>query len=133
MIYEVMSHIRNFFVTDINEGKFTIENGKIKELEFEDGSYILIRNSRKNNGVYCLPYTLKDEEFEGEVDLLCPPDSFLSLCGEIETYNEKTKNLSPFASESFGGYSYTRATNSNGTFQSWQDAYRSRLNTWRKI
>ena len=38
---------------------------------------------------------------------------------------------SPFASESFGGYSYTKITSASGI--SWQSQFRARLNRWKKL
>ena len=43
------------------------------------------------------------------------------------------KSLSPYQSESFGGYSYTKASASNGDQVDWKTVFRSRLNRWRKI
>ena len=40
---------------------------------------------------------------------------------------------SPYTSESFGGYSYTKATDANGAPIGWQKAFASRLNKWRKL
>lgn len=34
---------------------------------------------------------------------------------------------------SFGGYSYSKATNASGVAVGWQDVFKSRLNTWRRI
>ena len=35
--------------------------------------------------------------------------------------------------ESFGGYSYTKATDANGAPIGWHKAFASRLNEWRKL
>lgn len=135
MLYEIMKHINNFFLTgELYSQTFTIKNGKISLSSMQDGDYYLVLHSKYNDGVYKYPSDeLKDETFTGEVAILAPPSAFIALCEEITAYNEKTATLSPFQSESFGGYSYSRAMNANGTFQSWQDAYRPRLNTWRKL
>ena len=58
-----------------------------------------------------------------------------ALAAEIDEYrhthdDDKTPE---FNSESFGGYSYTRATNSDGLPLTWRDVFRKRLNPWRKL
>ena len=126
MLYEIMKHVNNFFLTgELYAQKFKIEDGKINLDAVKDGEYILIQHSKFNDGVYKMPAELKDEEFTGEIAILAPSDAFLSLCGEITTYVEKTASISPFSSESFGGYSYTRAMNAHGGFMHWTDAYRT--------
>ena len=68
-----------------------------------------------------------------------PPD-VLSLLDDINDYEAEygAVNLSPYQSESFGGYSYTKASrgqlgNNSGAVVTWRDAFASRLNKWRKI
>ena len=44
--------------------------------------------------------------------------------------------MSPYMSESFGGYSYSKGasnTASGGSVVTWQDAFKTRLAPWRKI
>lgn len=137
MLYEVMKHIRNFFpdVEKIENKCFKIEDGVIVLDSVKTGQYFLIEGSIFNDGVHC--YTsalrLKDEEFTGNVVPLKIPQDFLSLVSEIEEWNEKNGAVGAYTSESFAGYTYQRATNSAGNAISWKDAFRSRLNTWRKI
>lgn len=136
MLYEIMRHIRNFFpVADgYHDGIFEI-NGGVVELPFaNDGEYVLIEGSRFNDGVYRYPLeSLQDEIFEGTITELAPDRAFLALVVEIEDYQREYGKVGPYQSESFGGYSYTRASGANGAAASWQDAFRSRLNTWRKV
>jgi hypothetical protein len=62
------------------------------------------------------------------------PPSIIALAAEIEEYNEKNGKPSAFTAESYpNGYSYTRATDANGTPLSWQKAFASRLSKWRKL
>jgi hypothetical protein len=62
------------------------------------------------------------------------PPGFIALAAEIEEYNRSDAGkASPYTSESFGGYSYTKATNSDGSPVSWQKVFAKRLNAWRKI
>ena len=70
------------------------------------------------------------------------PKEFLSLVDEIEAWQTvngqaNSQAMSPFQSESFGGYSYTKASgsssNSGSIVPTWQSQYASRLNKYRRI
>ena len=133
MLYEIMAHIRNFFPAEGHEGAYVIENNTISLSFAKAGQYILIEGSTMNDGVYKLPVDdLNDEEFTGRITLLTPPKAFIELVEEIKAYMQENKPT-PYQSESFGGYSYTKATNASGNAASWQDVFRGRLNTWRKL
>lgn len=134
MLEQVMRHVHNFFPTSKKaEGEFIIKDGTISLPFVSDDMYILIEGSVLNDGVYKYPVSgLHDEEFDGRITLLCPPLAFLDIVAQIETY-VATAQPSAFQSESFGGYSYSRATNAGGGLADWQDVYRERLNAWRKI
>lgn len=132
MLYEIMKHIRNFFVYERKENEYTITNG-ILNMSIDNGVYFLIEGSLKNDGVYqkTNELQLKDESFNGCVSILAVPHDFVELCTEISTFCDKNVE-NGLVSESFGGYSYTKAQK-NGVAVSWQDAFRARLNTWRKL
>ena len=137
MLNEIMQSIKNYFATGIyKNGTFTIENGTIS-LDFAvPGCFIKIEGSILNNGVYEYPTTeLNDETFAGTICVLAPPADFLELCEEIEAHVKANKNKkkSPLQSESFDGYSYTRATTSTGAFADWRTVFGERLSAWRKI
>ena len=136
MLYEIMKEIRNFFVAPngYHDGTFTISEGVIDLPFLVSGEHFLIQGSALNDGVYEYPVTdLRDETFAGEITALHPPEEFLRLAAEIEDYQAKSGSATPYQSESFGGYSYTKATNKNGDAAGWRDVFRSRLNVWRKI
>jgi hypothetical protein len=134
MLYEVMKYLHNFFATKVCEkGTYTITDGVLDLPFVKDGQYIYIEGSTMNDGVYKYPLSgLTDEEFDGFITLLTPPKAFLDLVAEIEGY-EADNAASPYQSESFGGYSYTRATNKSGEVAGWKDVFASRLGVWRKI
>ena len=134
MLYTIMKYINNFFPTNKREERnFIIDNGSLS-LPFPNEAYVLIEGSLFNDGVYQLPLEgLKDEEFNGCITLLAPPKSFLALATEIGSFVDKDVKLNGYTSESFGGYSYTKATGSTGGSADWQDVFRGRLNVWRKI
>ena len=73
------------------------------------------------------------ETFDGVVWALAVPKSVISLADEIAAWNEKNGTPGPYTSESFGGYSYSKATNASGVAVGWQDVFKSRLNAWRRI
>lgn len=138
MMESVLSHLHNWFVAPdgIHEGTFTITDGSIDLSDFlQDGQYFRICGSVFNDGVYAYAAeTLTDETFTGTIWALRVPLALSKLVAEIEDYeNTDAAKPSPFKSESFGGYSYTRNTDSDGAPLSWQKAFRSRLNEWRKI
>ena len=135
MLYTIMKHLRNFFLTNVREtGSFKIEDGMISLLFVKEGQYIMIEGSNFNDGAYQYPVSdLTDEEFYGDVVILNPPKEFLELVDDINAYQEKAKGSEGYVSESFGGYSYTKSTNQAGNASSWSDAFKDRLNVWRKI
>lgn len=103
------------------------------------GQYFRIVGSVLNDGVYqygnC---ALRDETFEGAVWAMSVPAEFLRLEEEIKAWRTQYENAanSPFQSESFAGYSYTKSSangNSGGSVTGWQGVFASRLNKWRKL
>ena len=133
---ELCAEVRNYFETDKRFGEFTISGGTFAPSDFiKNGQYFRIIGSTFNDGVYQYPTTeLKDESFNGAVWVMSIPPDFIALSAEIEEYNNSDAGkASPFTSESFGGYAYTKATDSNGAPVGWQKAFASRLNLWRKI
>ena len=138
MLTEICAELRNYFEVPNGRhfGKFEISGGSIAPLDFlQEGQYFRIVGSVFNDGVYQYPVTsLTDEVFEGAVWAMAVPPSIIALAAEIEAYNESDAGkASPYISESFGGYSYTKATDANGVPIGWQKAFASRLSKWRKL
>ena len=136
MLYEVMKHIRNFFpvVGGWKSGEWEIADGTISLPFLQDGQYFLIQGSTFNDGVFQYPATdLTNETFHGEIFPLRVPKDFLELVKEIEKWQEENGASGLYQSESFNGYSYTRATNKEGEDITWKDAFKGRLKVWRKI
>ena len=138
MLTELCAELRNYFEVpnDRHFGKFEISGGSIAPLGFlQEGQYFRIVGSVFNDGVYQYPATsLTDEVFEGAVWAMAVPPTLIALTAEIEEYNKSDAGkASPYTSESFDGYSYTKATDANGTPIGWQKAFASRLNKWRKL
>ena len=146
MLTEICQFLRNWFVRDTLLGEFKIEGGV---LTYEDGTalpllsnqYFRIVGSILNDGVYKNDgeTDLEDEEFSGAVWAMAVPPDFISLVEEISKWcaDNATAINSPYQSESFGGYSYSKgyaASGSGGTTGiTWQTQFASRLGPWRKI
>lgn len=136
MLDEILAEIRNYFIVNVHSGKFEVIGGNLSPLDFlKDGQYFKIHGSIFNDGVYRYPESgLVDETFSGEIWALAVPPTLIALVADIEDYEKKAKeNVSPFESESFGGYSYTKATDGNGSPLTWKTVFAKKLNRWRKI
>jgi hypothetical protein len=139
MLEQVLRHLNNWFLVDIHEGTFTVENGSIALPFLLTNQYFRICGSVFNDGLHLYPAVdLTDEVFTGTVWALAVPKAVVSLSEDIDAWQEKNGEavLSPYTSESFGGYSYTKASGGTGgtsAITGWQDAFRGRLNDWRRI
>lgn len=143
---ELCSHIRNWFVrseANRHHGVFTIADGSLvlsDGISIADGQYIRIVGSAFADGVHQYPAAFpRDEVFGGEIWVMSVPSEVLTLCDEITSWQDKYAEAaaSPFASESFGGYSYTKSggasiTGTSGVIN-WQTQFKARLNQWRKL
>ena len=139
MLEQVLMHLKNWFLVPggIHEGTYTIEDGGITLPFLANGQYFRICGSVFNNGLHQYPASdLKSESFDGTVWALAVPQAVIELAAEIEAWQKKNgdASVSPYQSESFGGYSYSKATDSaSGGAVTWQSGFRSRLNAWRKL
>lgn len=135
MLEAVLMHLKNWFVVDngIHTGTFTIANGVLPLSFLQDGQYYRICGSVFNDGLHQYGDTLTDETFDGAVWALAIPKTVISLSGTIAEWETKNGEPSPFASESFGGYSYTRATDATGAPSTWQTAFKAQLAPYRKF
>lgn len=147
MLGEVCKELNNWFNYTIPKkfGTFVIADGQlVTDCDLLDGQFFRIVGSVLNDGVYEYPATeLNDETFEGAVWGMAVPPEVVALADEIKEWQDKyggvdSAAMSPFTSESFGGYSYTkgRSASSSGGDSStatWQSVFKSRLNKWRKL
>ena len=138
MLTEICAELRNWFVVPngVHVQTYTISGGSITPLDFlQDGQYFRIIGSVFNDGVYQYPATsLTDEVFEGAVWAMALPPSLIALSAEIEEYNKSDAGkASPYISENFGGYGYTKATGSNGKVLTWKSVFADALNRYRKL
>lgn len=140
---EVFQYLRNWF--DRNQPKyycnFKIERGVlVGDYKLATGQFYRIIGSALNDGVYKYGSDeLEDEEFEGAIWLMAVPRDVRNLITEIEAWQEKyggidSANMSPYQSESFRGYSYTKASGgSSSSIPTWQSVFADRLGRYKKL
>ena len=130
------AELRNYFETEKRFGTFTISGGSISPSDFlQDGQYFRIVGSVFNDGVHRHPaHDLTDETFDGAVWAMAVPPAVIELLQKIQEFEAATANApTNYISESFGGYTYTKATDENGLPVGWRSVFRSELNKWRKL
>ena len=139
MLTELCGVLRNWFETDRISGTYTVENGSITLPFLQNGQFFRVVGSVFNDGVHQYPdYAMADETFDGSIWPMSVPPALLCLGEEIKAWQEKNVDIaaSPYTSESFGGYSYSKSTSGSATgagMVTWQSVFKSRLNQWRKI
>lgn len=140
MLTELCQYLKNWFVDDNDKhsGKFVISGGKIAPLfNLQEGQYFRIIGSVFNDGVHKSDETLVDEdEFKGAIWLMKIPPSIIDLDERITEWIDANKDAinSPYQSESFGGYSYSKASGSSTSgLIGWQSQFADELSRWRKI
>ena len=147
MLSEICLYLKNWFNYRQPQyfGDFTIENGALtQDLGIKTNQYYRIVGSVFNDGVYKHDdEELIDEEFNGAVWLMAVPPDVENLAAEIAEWQDKyggvdSQNMSPFQSESFGGYSYTKASGGNSagsesSVPTWQAVFGDRLKRYKKL
>jgi hypothetical protein len=144
MLTELCQELKNWFDRERHTGTFEIVDGSLTADFLVEGQYYRVCGSIFNDGVHQYgEHKLRDETFDGAVWALAIPAPVIKLSTEIEAWRGKyeaadSAALSPFTSESFGGYSYTlksSASSEGGSdgLTGWREAFRDRLNAFRKI
>ena len=142
MLTEICAEIKNYFckAEDKIIGVFSIVDGSIvPSVELADGQYFRIVGSIFNDGVHQNGDVLTDEEkFHGAVWKMRVPQDVIQLAEDIEAWKAKNADTiaSPYVSESFGGYSYSKGSGSDGTIGiSWQNQsdFVARMKPYRRI
>lgn len=144
MLTELCLYLKNWFdrnqpkyygLFEIRDGVISIING---DIIIKMNQYYRIVGSVFNDGVYKHGSEhLIDETFEGAVWLMAVPADVITLSTEIAAWQAKygtvdSTNMSPFNSESFAGYSYSKSGGSSSV-PTWQSVYADRLRRYRKI
>lgn len=148
MLDEVCGYLRNWFLVKpngIHHGEYEIKDGTFTCDFLQNGQYFRIVHSVFNDGVHKYQASdLVDETFTGEIWAMAVPPAVIALVSEIAEWQAKyggasSPAMSPYSSESFNNYSYTRASRSSiasgggGSSDGWNSVYASRLTRWRKL
>lgn len=145
MLTLLCQDIHNWF--DRNQpkwyGTFSISSdGTIEHdgLALKTGQYFRIIGSAFNDGVYQYPTSDAVEEvFEGAIWAMAVPPSVVALADKIQKWVDKyggvdSASMSPYVSESFGGYSYSKgAVGGSEASGTWQSVFAPELRPWRKL
>lgn len=139
MLEQVLAYLNNWFLLAVYEDTYTVEGGGLSLPFLQNGQYFRIMGSVFNDGLYQydaeMMDELTDETFDGAIWALAVPKAVIKLAAEIAAWQEKNGETvaSPYTSESFGGYSYTKAANeSTGAALTWQGVFAARLNAYKK-
>lgn len=135
MLEQILAHLNNWFLVadGVHQDEYTIADGTVELPFLRPGQYFRIIGSVFNDGLHQYPADdLTDETFDGAVWALAIPRAVQELSDEIKAWAEKNQP-SAYTSESFGGYSYSKATGQNGAPLGWQDVFKAQLNPYRKI
>lgn len=123
MLAEICQYLHNYFEYEKHFGLISIIGDVVfcdgEEIEMDEGQYFALFRERFAIGVYQNGDELTDKTFMGSVWLMDVPDAILKANQWAEQWMEKNGGVdsaanSPFQSESFGGYSYSKGNNSNG-------------------
>lgn len=143
MLTELCQELHNWFEREKRSGSFRIVDGTLEADFLLPGQYFRVMGSIFNDGVHQYGTdTLNDEDFTGSVWSLAIPDAVIKLAEDIDAWRTKyeaagSSAMSPYMSESFGGYSYAKGSASSGTqtggATSWRTSFASRMNAWRKV
>ena len=152
MLTELCQELKNWFDRGQPKwfGVFTIgESGSIKRgtevISVQNDQYFRIVGSVFNDGVHKYPDdSLLEETFEGAIWAMAIPPQVIQLAEDIKAWHDKYGNIdsaamSPYNSESFAGYSYSKSGGgsaaglASGGAGTWQGVFASRMKLWRKI
>lgn len=140
---DLCQEIRNWFDRVRYIGRITIgpDGGVFCDgiaIGLADGQYYRVIGSTFADGVHIYPDAdNKQESFDGAVWAMAVPPTAIKLATEIAEWRAKYEapdaaSMSPFSSESFGGYSYSKNSNTSGGV-GWQSVFAAKLNALRKI
>jgi len=148
MLTEVCHEVNNYFRRDSVRKTFSVVDGSLVGIPdgfLQEGQYFLIEGSIFNDGVHKFDSKLvltNETDFLGNIWSLAIPPEFLDLVAEISAWETKYGGAdsaanSPFSSESFGGYSYSKSSAGNTSDGSsdgsnWKTVFASRLSKWRR-
>jgi hypothetical protein len=139
-ITDFCAEVHNWFDFKRSFGVFTIKDGSLIVDDMLNGQFFRIIGSVFNDGVYQYPASnLKDETFDGAVWYMAVPPDAIALMADMSEWEIKNADIlqSPYSSESFGGYSYTKASGNASAGSGGQitvfSQFADRLKRYRKV
>ena len=139
----ICDYLNNYFWRKKIGGKFVVSDGVINIDGIQNNQYYRVIGSTFNDGVhkYNDPSdVLVDEEFTGSVWLMAVPQTVISLADDIDDWIAKyggvdSPAMSPYTSESFGNYSYSKnaSAGGSGSASGWQNAFANQLAPYRRL
>lgn len=148
---ELCEEMNNWFEYARFYGQFEISDGKITSFNdgsiLKDGQYFRIIGSVFNDGVHQYGndgngFSLTGEVFSGSVWIMAVPQTVIALANDIDAWRAKfedveSSNMSPYNSESFGGYSYSKSGGGSGSGSgasgTWQSSFANRIKRYRRL
>ena len=113
-------------------GRFEISSGTLT-LPLQNGQWYWIDGSIFNDGLHQYPSgDLTDETFTGTITPARITPALQAVVADIEAWVQEHP-ATDLQSESFGGYSYNRASAPGGAPVGWQTVFSARLSPWRKL
>ena len=118
MLTEICAYLKNYFETERRIGTIQITGGEIYcdgvKVELEDGQHFALFRDRFVLGVYEKGDEIPDKTFTGAVWPMDIPEAIIQADQWAEAWKQKNGAATsdangPFQSESFGGYSYSKA------------------------
>lgn len=132
-LMEILIYLRDFFPKEKwHFDGHPITGGKIQLPDMWDGEYYLIEGSHRNDGIHVYgDADLLPENFSGVCTRLDIPREVLEKWKKINEHQIKHQEqiYSPYQSESFGGYSYSKTAGGCG----WKSVFAEELKPWRKL
>ena len=121
MLTDICAYLHNYFDYERHYGDISIIGGVIfcngEQIQLAEGQYFALFRNKIPLGVFSeVP---ADKTFEGAVWLMDVPDAILNADKWATDWMKANGGVdsatnSAFQSESFGGYSYNKGTNSSG-------------------
>lgn len=143
MLQAVLESMNNWFDRDQSgkawgalAGTFEVSGGSLMLPDgfVQTNQYYRVDGSVFNDGLHRHPDALMaDEQFVGTVRALHVPQAVIDLADEVAEWCEKHQDAarSPYQSESFGGYTYSKGESQGA--DGWEQAFAPELRRWRKL
>lgn len=152
MLTEICAYLKNYFCRAIFTGDFVITGGALDDSSviydangsqvlpsaiLQNNQYFRLVGSVFNDGVHKYPASdLADEEFAGALWAMAVPPAVVAADAKITEWitNNAAALASPYQSESFEGYSYSKGSSAaGGGAYSWQDQFAAELAPYRRL